>query len=351
MYSITKCVRDVAPLQLLKSRRHPEVSYVNRKLLSFAIKFAVSAILLWLLARGIDIDAVGRQMAGADPLWLIIAVFLAAAVIPMAAIRWQMVTQAIREPVSTRDAMSITTIGWFFNQTLPSTIGGDAVRVYLAYRTGITKTGAIHGILLDRLMGLFVVLALATIFLAPLLAGLDVDFQKWFLIAFIVAGYGGYAVLFLVSAGFATRLDNIRLGKLLRDLSRAARATLLSLSPGGIILVISVVLQIVQIASVYAIAVAVGVEVGFTAIMIALPAVLLVSSLPISLAGWGVREQSMVLALGAMGMGSTDALAISVLLGLSWIVIGLPGALVWLGHRRRGEHLGQAVEASATSAD
>jgi uncharacterized protein (TIRG00374 family) len=269
----------------------------------------------------------------------------------MAAMRWRLVTQAIREPVSTRDTMSITTIGWFFNQTLPSTIGGDAVRVYLTYRTGITKTGAIHGILLDRLMGLFVVLALATIFLAPLLAGLTVDFQKWFLIAFIVAGHGGYIVLFLISGGFASRLDNFHLGRLARALSRDARATLLTLSPGGVILVISVVLQIVQIASVYAIAVALGIEVGFTAIMIALPAVLLISSLPVSLAGWGVREQSMVLALGAMGVASTEALAISVVLGLSWIVIGLPGALVWLAYRRQGQRLSGGVEAGTDLAD
>lgn len=330
---------------------YTKVKHVSGRLFSFAIKFAVSAILLWLLARGIDVEAVGRQMAGADPLWLIIAVILGGAVIPMAAIRWRLVTQAIREPVSTRNTLSITTIGWFFNQTLPSTIGGDAVRVYLAYRTGITKTGAIHGILLDRLMGLFVVLALATIFLAPLLAGLTAGFQKWFLIAFIVAGYGGYIVLFLISGGFASRLDNIGLGRLARALSRDARATLLTLSPGGVILVISVVLQIVQIASVYVIAVALGLDVSFATIMIALPAVLLISSLPVSLAGWGVREQSMVLALGAMGVAATEALAISVVLGLSWIVIGLPGALVWLAYRRRGEHLSEAVEAGTNLAD
>jgi uncharacterized protein (TIRG00374 family) len=327
------------------------VKRVSGRLLSFAIKFAVSVGLLWLLARGIDLDAVGRQIVGADPLLLIVAVLLAAAVLPMAAIRWQLVTRAIGAPVTVRDALSITAIGWFFNQTLPSTIGGDAVRIFLAWRTGITKTGAIHGIVLDRLMGLFVVLALATLFLPPLLAGLGADFQKWFLVAFIIAGYAGYIVLFAMTGMFGERLDNFRLARLARALSRDARATLLSWSPGGIILVISVVLQTVQIASVYVIAVALGLDVSFAAIMIALPAVLLVSSLPISLAGWGVREQSMVLTLGAVGVAATDALAISVLLGLSWIVIGLPGALVWLGYRRQGQRLGDAVHAGTDLAD
>ncbi len=321
------------------------------RLLSFALKFAVSAILLWLLARGIDLDTVGRQIIGADPLWLIVAVLLAGVVVPMAAIRWQLVTQAIDAPVSKRDALSITAIGWFFNQTLPSTIGGDAVRIFMAWRTGITKTGAVHGIVLDRLMGLFVVLALATLFLPPLLSGLSEDFQRWFLIAFIVAAYTGYFLLFAMTGAFAERLDNFHLVRLARALSHDARATLISLSPGGVILVLSVILQIVQIASIYVIAVALGLDVSFAAIMIALPAVLLISSLPISLAGWGVREQSMVLALGAMGVAATDALAISVLLGLSWIVIGLPGALVWLGYRRQGQNLRHMAHAGPDLAD
>ena len=324
---------------------------MNGRLLSFAIKLAVSVGLLWLLARGIDLDALGRQIVGADLLLLVVALLLAAAVLPMAAIRWQLVTRAIHQPVTIRDAMSITTIGWFFNQTLPSTIGGDAVRIFLAWRTGISKTGAIHGIVLDRLMGLFVVLAMATLFLAPLLSGWAADYQKWFLGIFIVAGFAGYATLLLISGAFAERLDNFRLGRLARALSSDARTTLLSLSPGGVILVISVVLQIVQIASVYVIAVALGLDVGLVPIMIALPAVLLISSLPISLAGWGVREQSMVLALGAMGVSATDALAVSVLLGLSWIVIGLPGALVWLSYRRQGQHLGRTVHAGPDLAD
>ncbi len=316
---------------------------MNSRLISFAIKFAVSALLLWMIAKGIDLEVVARQIASADPAWLLVALGLATAVLPMAAIRWRLVTRAIGEPLSNRDALSISMIGWFFNQTLPSTIGGDAMRIYLAWRTGISKTGAIHSIVLDRLMGLFIVLAMAALFLAPLLAGLDIALQRWFLIGFVIAGFSGYAVLFVISSDFAERLDHIRLGRLARALSRDVRATLLTLSPGGVILLISVVLQVVQIASVYTIALALGVQVSFWTIMIALPTVLMISSLPVSVAGWGVREQSMVLALGALGVAAPQSLAISVLVGVSWIIIGLPGALVWLAYRRQGQVLGQAA--------
>ena len=60
------------------------------------------------------------------------------------------------------------------------------------------------------------------------------------------------------------------------------------------------------------------------------PPVTLIQLLPISLAGWGVREVVLVVALASFGVPGETALAISVLLGLCFIVIGVPGGLLWL---------------------
>jgi uncharacterized membrane protein YbhN (UPF0104 family) len=56
----------------------------------------------------------------------------------------------------------------------------------------------------------------------------------------------------------------------------------------------------------------------------------LIQLLPVSLAGWGVREVVLVVALGSFGVPAEEALATSVLLGLCTILVGLPGGLVWL---------------------
>ncbi|MGH6954858.1 MAG: lysylphosphatidylglycerol synthase domain-containing protein, partial [Alphaproteobacteria bacterium] len=60
------------------------------------------------------------------------------------------------------------------------------------------------------------------------------------------------------------------------------------------------------------------------------PPVLLLMTLPISIAGWGVREGSMVVAFGLIGVEATDALALSLLFGAACTVVGLAGGVVWL---------------------
>jgi hypothetical protein len=69
--------------------------------------------------------------------------------------------------------------------------------------------------------------------------------------------------------------------------------------------------------------------------LILVPLILVVSMIPISFAGWGIREGAMVVGLGFVGVASADALAISVAFGLAQIAIGLPGGAFWLFHYRR----------------
>ena len=73
-----------------------------------------------------------------------------------------------------------------------------------------------------------------------------------------------------------------------------------------------------------------GAEVTWLDCLILMPPVLLISMVPISIAGWGVREGAMVAAFGLVGMAPETAFALSVLFGLVTMAVGLPGGLVWL---------------------
>jgi hypothetical protein len=61
-----------------------------------------------------------------------------------------------------------------------------------------------------------------------------------------------------------------------------------------------------------------------------LPFVLLLSLLPISVAGWGVREGAMIAGLGYVGVDSASAFVISALFGVAYIFAGIPGVIAWL---------------------
>jgi uncharacterized membrane protein YbhN (UPF0104 family) len=60
-------------------------------------------------------------------------------------------------------------------------------------------------------------------------------------------------------------------------------------------------------------------------------------TLPISIAGWGVRETAMVGLFGLIGVPNEGALVLSVLFGLIGIAVAIPGGVVWLASRDRGE--------------
>jgi len=74
----------------------------------------------------------------------------------------------------------------------------------------------------------------------------------------------------------------------------------------------------------------VGVHLSYPNWLIIVPPVALIQLVPVSLAGWGVREAILVVVLAGFGVPNENALATSVLFGLCQILIGLPGGLIWL---------------------
>ncbi|MBE9556580.1 MAG: flippase-like domain-containing protein, partial [Proteobacteria bacterium] len=73
-----------------------------------------------------------------------------------------------------------------------------------------------------------------------------------------------------------------------------------------------------------------GLNVGLFESLVLVPAVILLSTVPVSIGGWGLREGLMVVALGLAGVPADAALSVSILFGLAMIVAGLPGGVLWL---------------------
>lgn len=77
---------------------------------------------------------------------------------------------------------------------------------------------------------------------------------------------------------------------------------------------------------------AVGICLSLADWVIIVPPVTLIQLLPVSLAGWGVRELALVVALDPFGVPAEPALATSLLLGFCAVLVGLPGSLIWLAN-------------------
>ena len=105
---------------------------------------------------------------------------------------------------------------------------------------------------------------------------------------------------------------------------------LYSRGPSVAIVALSGAVQVLLVTTVYFCARGMSIPLGLGTALLLVPAIMLVSVIPISVAGWGVREGAMVVGLSLVGIGAPQALAISVAFGLLNIVVGLPGGSLWL---------------------
>jgi hypothetical protein len=152
-------------------------------------------------------------------------------------------------------------------------------------------------------------------------------------IALLVVGFGCVgACLSFVALGFfqGGLLDRWWLTRQLTGAAAMARRVLVSPSSGLLMLIYSLLNHLVTVTAAWCLAksVAVPLEWG-QALLLVLP-VLLIASIPISIAGWGTRETAMVLAFGYAGLPESDGLILSVLLGIATFAAGLVGGLFWI---------------------
>ena len=125
---------------------------MSKKWLALALKFLVSGFLIWFLTKGIDFSSAARRVAEADPVLLFSALVVMWIQICVGGLRWRSVLLAMGARFSIPDAIRLFYIGAFFSQALPSAVGGDPVRMYKAYKLGLSIREAVNGVLLERVV-------------------------------------------------------------------------------------------------------------------------------------------------------------------------------------------------------
>jgi uncharacterized protein (TIRG00374 family) len=230
--------------------------------------------------------------------------------------------------ISVRRSARYFWLGLFFNQLLPSSIGGDAIRGYCLVRDGQSVGRATLSVLLDRILGmagLVVLIALAIPYAMNLISNPEMQWGMMSALLVVIAGF--IAILFIDI--FTRRFSSWRVMKGLTTLASDARQLLGSRQGLGLVL-FSVLIHILSIVVVGMLSSALSIKVDWIALTIIVPITTLLITIPLSIAGWGVREGVMVVGLGYVGIAPEEALALSILYGLLTLVVALPGMLAWL---------------------
>lgn len=305
------------------------------------LKIIVTLVLLAVLLARVDMSAVGENVSAIGFRTAAACVLTIVALSFLVALRWHLILVAMQSGLHLSECWRLVMIGLFFNQTLPSGIGGDAVRVWLMVRRGERLRTSLLSVATDRIFALAAVLACLIVALCLV----NNRTVLLLILSLSTAGVGCFLALFsfnatlewmvrrwpqLAGARAKAPTSLLRGLGLARDLSRTVWGVSSNWSAGPPVLLLSIINQIVLGLVIYLIARALGSTIGLVDTLILFPPAMLLSMMPISFGGWGVREAAIVWLFGSVGVPPETALGISILFGLITTAAGLPGGLLWL---------------------
>jgi len=301
-----------------------------RKFSLLALKGIVSAVLLFLAFRNIDLSSLSARLQQADVGWLCLALLTLIVQTFLIAFRWQLISAFCEIPITLSRTCRFTWIGTFFNQTLPSSVGGDAVKILLLRRDGASWTASGYSVLLDRIIGL---VALSAMVVSSMWFALALITDPIARIALLLIGVGtvaGFVLFLLARYGRHSSLTRWSIIRHLAQLSTLAGDILFSIRTGILVAVFSLAIQILAVVAAWCLGESVHVPFDLLYAFVLIPPVILISILPISIAGWGLRETSLALAFSYVGLSRADGVLVSLLFGALLVANGAIGGVVWL---------------------
>jgi glycosyltransferase 2 family protein len=301
-----------------------------RRFLALTAKIAVSGALLYFAFTRVDLGSIGARLQHAETYWLTVLVLALATQIVLAALRWRKICLQCDVHFSVPTALRYMLIASFFNQTLPSTIGGDAARIWLVSRAGAGWQAAAYSVIVDRIIGLAILIAIV------------IACMPW-LLELVRDPLGRASVLLVNGIGIVGTIAFLFLGKVrwrwldrwwithhIAGTAAIAFKVVSSWHCASVVFGLSVAIHLLTITAIWSAARSVTAPLEFWQALLLVPPVILVSTIPISIAGWGVREGAMMAVFSYAGLPNTDGLIVSVLYGVGLFAVGAVGGLIWI---------------------
>ncbi|SHE98966.1 Uncharacterized membrane protein YbhN, UPF0104 family [Modicisalibacter ilicicola DSM 19980] len=306
------------------------------------IRLLASAVLLGLLAWWLDMSTIAAELQGLSASWVMLALALTLPQVAVSAWRWRLTARLLGIRLAWGAALGDYYLATFLNQLLPGGVMGDAARAWRHARASGERAAALRAVIIERVSGQLVLAVMtASVLLSPLWHrplsaalgdGLDrlaaTGTLVWLTLAFVllVAGLALYRLYTRPPRLFET---------LTRGLGRDLFLTLLSSHAwprqllGSLLVVGSYVAVFVCAAR------AIGTELPLMTLLALIPPVLLAMAIPLSVAGWGLREGAAALVWAAAGLAPAQGVAVSMAYGGLVLVSSLPGALFLMSRRSR----------------
>jgi uncharacterized protein (TIRG00374 family) len=313
----------------------------SRRLRLLATLVVTGLAALYIVTK-IDIGKTARIIGSADRGWLTLSVLLTVGTVPPQAWRWQWLLRArgIRESV--RWLTRAYFVSYAVGQVLPTSVGGDASRIFETVRRHPGQASPIAGsVLIERAIGAAVTLALAAVGLALAIGRYDIGAYYWIEALFVVLTVLAGIVFFSRRLRGLLRtcvpfLRRLRIDRFVRAAYEGIHGyrnhvgTLFGVS------VVTACAQLARCLAIWASGKAVGIDLAVLPYIVLGPLLFLVMLVPFTLNGLAVREAFFVSFLGKIGVAADEAFACGFLFFVMTLMLSAPGlaVILWEGARR-----------------
>jgi glycosyltransferase 2 family protein len=306
------------------------------------IKLAVTALLFFYIFAKVDFHQFGATLRGARIDILLLGFLVLWIGHYICIFRWRMLMRPLMPVLSLSNLFGIYCIGLFFNLTFPTVVGGDVVKMYYAGKPSRKYAQSFAATFLDRDAGMLAMMIIACVAISShpvIVPRVPVTLIIWSVFAVFILGN---------ITIFAPR-SHRRMTALLRrfHLARVAakvdaisnafqimgkQRILLLLS-----LLISLVNQLLVIAVTWIMALGLRIQVPVSYFMVFVPVITLISMIPISLNGMGLREYAFMSLFGAIGVAPVSCIALGLLSSLFIILSSAPGGIIYIFYKNRSD--------------
>ena len=298
--------------------------------MTFAIlRLGVTAILVVLVVRSRAFRDGYDIVRTAMPIWVAVAIAVGAAMIVVSAARWQRLLTVAGVQLSSFDAIRHTFVGTLLATATIGPVSGDALRIYRASRGG--RLGpVVGGTFVDRVLGTLGLLAVAAV--AALVAPTTPRSATAFVVILLGVGIAACVLAAAVSRSVRAKRVVAVLPKRGRELFRKLHRAFLPYRRApralAVACVLSVLVQLLGITTAVLLARSIALDIDALTLAWVYSIVLVVQSVPLTVAGIGTREGAMVYLLSRQGLAPGEALGLSILILFVTVTVAVLGALV-----------------------
>jgi glycosyltransferase 2 family protein len=311
---------------------------VEKKYIITSIKVLITFPCLYFIFSKVPFYDVLEEFEKFSFMTLIAVIFLTLSHLLLIGLRWRLILSKLDTFISYKKSLSFCFIGFGVSQALPSTIGGDVYRaIALRKMKNGLRTGVVS-VFYDRLLGLLAlgILAMPALFqysdisMPPLPIYLTIVLALTIIMPFVfVKKYRYYLTSSIQNLEFLnvlySTICSLEVVKYLQHRSFGKKTVI-------VLILMSLAVQIL-VCSVFAILISGLASTINLNMFFSIPLIIMFSLVPVSIAGWGLREAASVMILSGYGLPPEQAIAVGIMFGLTQLVVGLFGVALIPFHR------------------